>query len=127
MGGSTRVIDVGVFIGSFSNAVHLVSDALSLPVKINAFEANPMLISPLIHNFGLYKSKVHLHLNGIGKSRCVMELCVSPGGAIGASFVNTSSRKYGDYYSCDVDVLPLREILRDESELELVKLDIEGF
>jgi len=56
-----------------------------------------------------------------------MELCVSPGGAIGASFVNTSSRKYGDYYSCDVDVLPLREILRDESELELVKLDIEGF
>lgn len=126
-GDSVRVVDIGVFMGSFSNAVSLASRFLKVPVLIDSWEANPQLISALIKNFQLYQSKVHLHLSGIGRERGVMELVVSPGGAIGASLANTASRKYGEYFACDVDVRPLCDVLDDDFTPGLVKIDIEGY
>jgi FkbM family methyltransferase len=121
------VVDIGVFMGSFSNAVSLASKELAVPVSIDAWEANPQLISALIKNFRLYGSDVHLHWSGIGRERGVMELVVRPGVAIGASLAHTAERKLGDYFACSVDVTPLSDVLKDEAALGLVKIDIEGF
>lgn len=95
-------------------------------MKIDAYEANPLLISSIIKNLRTYDVDANLHWSAIGKHRGSQELVVNDGGAIGGSLANTDSRKHGIYFSCNVDVLPLSDILGDTLEIELVKIDIEG-
>jgi FkbM family methyltransferase len=127
-GKPVNIIDIGVFMGSFSNAISIVCRHLGVRSVINAFEANPRLISSIIDNLRLYESEVFLHWSGVGGFTGTMELVVSPGAAIGGSLANTDCRRYGDYFSCQVDVTSLKSILQSQTSApSLVKIDIEGF
>jgi FkbM family methyltransferase len=119
-------VDIGVFMGSFSNAISLLSRHMDIPIQINAYEANPSLIYPLIKNFTIYDSEVLLHWNAVGAERRSMELVVAEAGAIGGSLANPNERKKGSHYSYIVDTLPLSECLPDTQDICFIKIDIEG-
>jgi FkbM family methyltransferase len=123
----TSVIDIGVFMGSFTIGIALLSSQAGIQVKIDAYEANPLLISSIVKNLQIYNVEANLHWSAIGRQRGSQELVVNDGGAIGGSLSNILGRKHGDYFSCNVDVLPLSDVLKDSAELELVKIDIEGY
>lgn len=52
---------MGVFMRSFSSAVSLASRRIGVHVTIDAYGANPQLISALVKNFRIYGFRVHLH------------------------------------------------------------------
>ncbi|MFN9693221.1 MAG: FkbM family methyltransferase [Synechococcaceae cyanobacterium] len=127
-GNPVNIIDVGVFMGSFSNAMSIACRHLGVKPVIHAFEVNPRLISSIIDNLRLYETEAFLHWSGVGGFTGTMEFVASPGAAIGGSLTNPDCRKYGDYFSCQVDVRSLKSILHSqESAPKLIKIDIEGF
>lgn len=80
---SVSVIDVGVFMGSFSTGVAFAGKRAGVDMKINAYEANPMLIPSIIKNFQLYGVNAFLHWGGVGSKYGSQEFVVSEGATIG--------------------------------------------
>jgi FkbM family methyltransferase len=114
-------------MGSFSNAVSIAASHMNISISIDAYEANPSLIFPLLHNFKIYNSNVLLHWNAVGSTRSSMELVVPQGGAIGGSLLNPESRKIGNYFSCLVNTIPLSECIPTSPNISIIKMDIEGY
>lgn len=126
-GSAIEVVDVGVFMGTFTVGVDLCSKSVNVLTRINSYEANPLLISSIIKNFRIYNVSANLHWSAIGAKIGSQEFVVKDGGAIGGSLANINNRKVGDYFSCNVDVRPLSDILLDQEDVGIVKIDIEGY
>jgi FkbM family methyltransferase len=120
------IVDIGVFMGEFTNGISLAARQLGYPLSIDSYEANPNLLSSIISNFKIYDTKARLHWAAVSNQSGTIELVVPEGGAVGGSVSPSASRKYGNYFSVEVDALSLSDILKDESTPCIVKIDIEG-
>lgn len=126
---SVEIVDIGVFMASFSNAASIVCRQLGIESSINAYEVNPRLISPILENLDIYQSEVFLHWCGIGKEDGSMQLSVNMSSAIGGSLAFPQSRDLGNSVTCKVAVRSLSSIIGEVAGPApgLVKIDIEGY
>lgn len=122
-----HIVDIGVYMGVFSIAMAAVSKQAELAASIHAYEANPVLVPAIGKNLQLHGVRASLHFNAIGRSRGKQDFVVGHGVAIGGSLVNSGTKNREDFSSYTVDVLPLSDVISDDDDLALVKIDIEGY
>jgi FkbM family methyltransferase len=121
-----RVVDCGVFMGSFGITVALQARKIGLSVDITAFEANSALIRPIQENYSIYGVNASLHAFGIGGKRETVEFVYPTDGLIGGTAFNVDNKKHVDFVSSACEIIPLKEALSASPLAGLVKLDIEG-
>jgi len=122
-----QIVDIGVYMGVFSIAMAAVSKQAELAANIHAYEANPVMIPAIEKNLQLHGVRANLRFNAIGRSRGKQDFVVGHGVAIGGSLANSGARNREDFSSYTVDVLPLFDVISDDADLALVKIDIEGY
>jgi FkbM family methyltransferase len=121
-----EIIDLGVYMGTFSIGIELVARQMRVPVSIAAYEANPELISPIRSNIELYGCTSSVVHAAVGRKLGVIEFVWSQDGAIGGTVFNTQNKKKGAFHSTEVPVTPLARIIEERKYPSLVKIDIEG-
>lgn len=128
---SPLIVDGGAHIG---NITELFLRQYSMPI-IHAFEPNPELVNILHSRFGNLRN-VNIYPNALGsKSDNVQFNIVNAGGKGGASSVLNPSEVLKFYHgdnariekSIEVSLVRLDEILGNVENIDLIKLDLQGY
>jgi len=118
---TVKVLDVGVFMGTFSIAMHHVALSMYSRAIIRAYEANPVLLGGISKNLALHGVEAGLHLGAVAGQTGYFQLDSSQ------HLISGRLREPGMESSAAalIPTSALSEIV--DFQTGVVKLDIEGW
>lgn len=124
-----EVVDCGVYMGNFTIAVDIQAEAAEVTVALSAYEANPVLQTPIAANLAMYGVIARLEGKGIGGAHEMLEFAAPQDALIGGTLYDIAGKTSNPERHVTltpVPVIPLSAALSPEPAPGLVKLDIEG-